>query len=66
MNKFCSYQLNRKNIQYFTIDGVTKPRAEWIREYNLPSDLITRRMKVGASFEEALKKPKKVCVIRNR
>lgn len=66
MNKYCSYQLKRKNIQFFTIDGITKPRSEWLREYDIPSYLITNRMKSGLSFEEAIKKPRRVSDLRRR
>lgn len=59
MNKWKQARLTNTKAVIYTIDGITKTRAQWLLDYKVPSHLITGRMKVGMTFEEALKKPQR-------
>lgn len=51
---------NTSRSVFETIDGVTKTRSEWCREYEVPIHQIYNRVGNGRSFEFALKTPPSV------
>lgn len=46
---------NRSNTQKLTINGKTKPLAEWAEIYGLPYDVVNKRVWRGWSPEKSLK-----------
>ena len=49
---------NKRNNNYYTIDGVTKTLSEWCREYgNLCVQSVYERLKRGMDIKTALTKP---------
>lgn len=48
---------NRSSTRLIEIDGVTKPRIEWIRASNVSISSVRRRELRGWSFENAVKLP---------
>ena len=59
---------NRRNNNFYTIDGVTKTLSEWCREYgNLCIQSVYGRLKRGMDIKTALTKPmqKKVSEMTN-
>ena len=49
---------NKRNNNYYTIDGVTKTLSEWCREYgNLCVQSVYGRLKRGMDIKTALTKP---------
>lgn len=51
-------QNNKRNNNYYTIDGVTKTLSEWCREYNVENvQSVWRRIKNGMDVKTALTKP---------
>lgn len=50
---------NKRNINFFTINGITKSFAQWCREYNMDYYLVRQRVyKLGWAMEKALTTPK--------
>ena len=47
--------LNRSDTVHLTMDGVTKPRAVWAKEFGISRDTIRSRLQRGWSVEEAIK-----------
>lgn len=50
-------QNNRSNTIRLTYNGVTKPQAEWAREYGLTTATLKARIKAGWPMERALLQP---------
>lgn len=50
---------NRRNNKLITLNGVTKTLSAWADETLIPSDTISRRLKLGWSVEKALGTPVK-------
>ena len=49
---------NKSNTRHLTIDGVTKPLAEWCREYGLSRATVYFRLKhMGMTHKEAITTP---------
>lgn len=49
---------NRRNTRHYEMDGKSLTLSEWSRLTGIPSTTIYKRMKMGDSFEEAVKKRK--------
>jgi len=49
---------NRKNVVMLTINGITKSRCNWAREYGISPITIKSRMGRGWSAERAVTEPK--------
>ena len=45
---------NRRVKRYLTLKGVTKPLAQWAREFNLSYSVLLKRIKSGWTEEEAM------------
>ena len=50
---------NRRTNRLITFDGVTMTLSAWADETHIPSDTISRRLKIGWSIERALSTPVK-------
>lgn len=48
---------NRRNNAMITIDGVTKPKVEWVELSGISPNTIAYRVKRGMSFQQAIKTP---------
>lgn len=48
---------NTRKNRFYTIDGETHCMSEWESRFNISHSLIDKRMKIGMSFEDALKTP---------
>jgi len=46
---------NRRNNNYFEIDGETKTLFEWVRIYEINYSTVIKRLKSGLNIEDALK-----------
>ena len=45
---------NKKSTIHKTLDGVTKPLAQWCNEYNIPYGKVSLRLKYGWILKDAL------------
>lgn len=50
-------QNNRTNNKNYTINGVTKTMAEWVREYGRNKNTVKARLRNGWTIEKALEVP---------
>lgn len=51
--------INRRDTSMLTYNGITKPRIEWAKEFNINHETLRKRLRVGLSVEEALTRPVK-------
>jgi hypothetical protein len=45
---------NRRNTKFLTLDGISKPMAEWCEIYGKPYDLVNKRIWRGWNAKDAL------------
>lgn len=48
---------NKRNTVYYTMNGETKSRQDWCRQYKINSATLVRRLSLGWSLIDALTKP---------
>lgn len=51
---------NKRNNHKITIDGITKNRAEWAKEYGISSSAILLRERSGLSGRDLIKPSKRI------
>jgi len=49
--------INRRDTNMLTYNGITKPRIEWAKEFSINHETLRKRLRIGWSVEEALTRP---------